>query len=122
MSKIAELSYQYYPPSQPNYIWHCPMPPFYPWQGGWGKGSTALNIFQKTQLRPEFHSYKEEGYHTVSRSGHCAALLQSPGPHPGHQLLLFGGCDSAEPEVAGHWSHGKIKVLSTHILLRVEGG
>ncbi|XP_010832002.1 PREDICTED: kelch domain-containing protein 9 [Bison bison bison] len=55
------------------------------------------------------YCYKEEGCHTASRSGHCAALLQSPGPHPGHQLLLFGGCNSAEPEVAGHWSHGKIK-------------
>uniref|UniRef100_A0A8C6FSN7 Kelch domain-containing protein 9 n=1 Tax=Moschus moschiferus TaxID=68415 RepID=A0A8C6FSN7_MOSMO len=57
------------------------------------------------------YCYKEEGCHTVSRSGHCAALLQSPGPHPGHQLLLFGGCNSAEPEVAGQWSHGKIKSL-----------
>ncbi|KAM9244085.1 kelch domain-containing protein 9 isoform 3-T3 [Dugong dugon] len=66
----------------------------------------------KTQLRPEYlhiHSYKEEGCHTASRSGHCAALLQTPGPHPAHQLLLFGGCNSAEPEVAGHWSYGKIK-------------
>nr|XP_014595122.2 kelch domain-containing protein 9 isoform X2 [Equus caballus] len=57
------------------------------------------------------YCYKEEGCHTVSRSGHCAALLQTPGPHAGHQLLLFGGCDSGEPEVAGHWSHGKIKAF-----------
>ncbi|MBZ3891118.1 Kelch domain-containing protein 9 [Sciurus carolinensis] len=55
------------------------------------------------------YCYKEEDCHTVSRSGHSAALLQIPGPHPGHQLLLFGGCNSAEPEVAGQWSHGKIK-------------
>ncbi|KFO18129.1 Kelch domain-containing protein 9 [Fukomys damarensis] len=55
------------------------------------------------------YCYKEEGCRTVSRSGHCAALLQTPGPHPGHQLLLFGGCSSAEPEVAGQWSHGKIQ-------------
>ncbi|KAM8814515.1 kelch domain-containing protein 9 [Rhynchonycteris naso] len=55
------------------------------------------------------YCYKEEGRHSFSRSGHCAALLPTPGPHPGHQLLLFGGCNSAEPEVAGHWSHGKIK-------------
>ncbi|XP_015347441.1 kelch domain-containing protein 9 isoform X2 [Marmota marmota marmota] len=54
------------------------------------------------------YCYKED-YHTVSRSGHCAALLQTPGPHPGHQLLLFGGCNSAEPEIAGQWSQGKIK-------------
>ncbi|XP_040491872.1 kelch domain-containing protein 9 isoform X3 [Ursus maritimus] len=53
--------------------------------------------------------YKEEGCHTASRSGHCAALLQTAGPHPAHQLLLFGGCNSPEPEVAGHWSQGKIK-------------
>ncbi|XP_023555595.1 kelch domain-containing protein 9 [Octodon degus] len=57
------------------------------------------------------YCYKEEGCRTASRSGHCAALLQTPGSHPGHQLLLFGGCNSAEPEVAGQWSHGKIKSL-----------
>ncbi|XP_063109612.1 kelch domain-containing protein 9 isoform X1 [Cavia porcellus] len=55
------------------------------------------------------YCYKEEGCHTASRSGHCAALLQTPGLHPGHQLLLFGGCNSAELEVAGQWTHGKIK-------------
>lgn len=55
------------------------------------------------------YCYKEERYHSVSRSGHCAALLPTSGPRPGHQLWLFGGCNSAEPEVAGHWSHGKIK-------------
>uniref|UniRef100_A0A452SLF2 Kelch domain-containing protein 9 n=1 Tax=Ursus americanus TaxID=9643 RepID=A0A452SLF2_URSAM len=55
------------------------------------------------------YCYKEEGCHTASRSGHCAALLQTAGPHPAHQLLLFGGCNSPEPEVAGHWSQGKIK-------------
>lgn len=54
------------------------------------------------------YRYKEEGCHTVSRSGHCAALLPTPGPRAGHQLLLFGGCKSAEPEVAAHWSPGKI--------------
>ncbi|XP_069334565.1 kelch domain-containing protein 9 [Eulemur rufifrons] len=59
--------------------------------------------------RARTYCYKEEGCHTASRSGHCAALLQTPGPHPGHQLLLFGGCNSGEPEVAGRWSHGKIK-------------
>ncbi|XP_035301855.1 kelch domain-containing protein 9 isoform X3 [Cricetulus griseus] len=77
----------------------------------WQSGKT-FDLFQKTQLRPEFlciNSYEEEGYHTVSRSGHCAALLPTAGPHPGHQLLLFGGCNSVEPEVAGQWSHGKIK-------------
>nr|XP_017201228.1 kelch domain-containing protein 9 isoform X2 [Oryctolagus cuniculus] len=65
------------------------------------------------KLDPGTHTYcyKEEDCHTVSRSGHCAALLQTPGPHPRHQLLLFGGCNSAEPEVAGHWSHGKIKAF-----------
>ncbi|XP_004613960.3 kelch domain-containing protein 9 [Sorex araneus] len=55
------------------------------------------------------YSYTEESYRTASRSGHCAALLQTPGPHPGHQLLIVGGCLSPESEVAGHWSWGKIK-------------
>nr|XP_019568489.1 PREDICTED: kelch domain-containing protein 9 isoform X2 [Rhinolophus sinicus] len=54
------------------------------------------------------YCYKEEGCHTASRSGHCAALLPVPGQRPGHQLLLFGGCKSAEPEVAGRWSAGQI--------------
>ncbi|XP_029789278.1 kelch domain-containing protein 9 [Suricata suricatta] len=66
----------------------------------------------KTQLRPErphIRSYKEEACHTASRSGHSAALLRTPGPRPGHQLVLFGGCTSADPEVAGHWGHGKLK-------------
>ncbi|XP_032705389.1 kelch domain-containing protein 9 isoform X1 [Lontra canadensis] len=55
------------------------------------------------------YCYKEEGCHTASRSGHCAALLPTSGHPPAHQLLLFGGCNSAEPEVAGHWGQGKIK-------------
>ncbi|KAM6219350.1 kelch domain-containing protein 9 isoform 2-T2 [Rhynchocyon petersi] len=63
----------------------------------------------KLDSRAHTYCYKEEGCHTASRSGHCAALLPTPGPHPGHQLLLFGGCNSAEPEVAGQWSYGKIK-------------
>ncbi|XP_047696661.1 kelch domain-containing protein 9 isoform X1 [Prionailurus viverrinus] len=89
------------------------LPPFHAWhhRKGLGKGQYSACIFQKTQLGPELlhiHSYKEEGCHTASRSGHCAALLQTPGPRPGHQLLLFGGCNSAEPEVAGHWSPGKL--------------
>uniref|UniRef100_A0A2K5C5P7 Kelch domain containing 9 n=1 Tax=Aotus nancymaae TaxID=37293 RepID=A0A2K5C5P7_AOTNA len=53
------------------------------------------------------YCYKEEGCHTASRSGHCAALLQIPGPHPGHQLLLFGGWNLAESEVAGLVSSGQ---------------
>ncbi|XP_037005969.1 kelch domain-containing protein 9 [Artibeus jamaicensis] len=55
------------------------------------------------------YCYTEEGCRSASRSGHCAALLPTPGPRPGHQLLLFGGCSSADPEVAGQWGRGKIK-------------
>ncbi|XP_072500102.1 kelch domain-containing protein 9 [Notamacropus eugenii] len=55
------------------------------------------------------YSYREEGGHTASRSGHCAALLRIGGPHSGHQLLLFGGCNSPEPEVAGRWGRGHIQ-------------
>ena len=103
------------------------LPPLHAWhhRKGLGKGQYSTCIFQKTQLRPELlhiHSYKEEGCHTASRSGHCAALLQTPGPRPGHQLLLFGGCNSTEPEVAGHWSHGKLGVPVDSQLVRVERG
>ncbi|KAK1329554.1 hypothetical protein QTO34_011759 [Cnephaeus nilssonii] len=63
------------------------------------------------RLDPGARTYWEESYRSASRSGHCAALLPAPGPRPGHQLLLFGGCDSAEPEVAGHWRQGEIRVL-----------
>lgn len=84
---------------------------------GWnrGKGSAALRFPRKPNSGPFLlpHSYKEEGCHTASRSGHCAALLPVPGQRPGHQLLLFGGCKSAEPEVAGRWSAGQITVLIT---------
>uniref|UniRef100_A0A7N5K0H6 Kelch domain containing 9 n=1 Tax=Ailuropoda melanoleuca TaxID=9646 RepID=A0A7N5K0H6_AILME len=79
---------------------------------GAGEQAVPTSVLRKTQLRPgrvHTHSYKEEGCHTASRSGHCAALLQTAGPQPAHQLLLFGGCNSPEPEVAGHWSPGKIK-------------
>ncbi|XP_045154432.1 kelch domain-containing protein 9 isoform X2 [Echinops telfairi] len=62
----------------------------------------------KLDLGARTYCYKEEGCHTTSRSGHCAALLPTAGAHPGHQLLLFGGCNSADAEVAGQWSYGKI--------------
>ncbi|KAM8999904.1 kelch domain-containing protein 9 isoform X1 [Sarcophilus harrisii] len=55
------------------------------------------------------YSYREEGCHTASRSGHSAALFRTGGPRPGHQLLLFGGCNSPAPEVAGHWGPGHIQ-------------
>lgn len=111
------------PPCPPTHA-TVPCLLFSPWPKGWGKGNSTY-VSQKTPLRPDcvrVPSYKEEGDHTASRSGHCAALLRGPGPRPAHQLLLFGGCSSAEPEVAGHWSPGTIKVLPTHTLLRVQGG
>ncbi|XP_043820604.1 kelch domain-containing protein 9 isoform X2 [Dromiciops gliroides] len=55
------------------------------------------------------YSYREEGCHTASRSGHCAALLRTGGPQSGYQLLLFGGCNSPEVEVAGRWGPGHVQ-------------
>ncbi|XP_074044234.1 kelch domain-containing protein 9 isoform X2 [Macrotis lagotis] len=55
------------------------------------------------------YSYRPEGLHTASRSGHCAALLRTGGPRPGHRLLLFGGCSAPEPDEAGRWGPGHIQ-------------
>lgn len=83
---------------------------------GWNRGKAVQHFGSpENPTQAEFllpHSYKEEGCHTASRSGHCAALLPAPGHRPGHQLLLFGGCKSAEPEVAGRWDPGQITVIT----------
>ncbi|XP_066466515.1 kelch domain-containing protein 9 [Tiliqua scincoides] len=53
--------------------------------------------------------YKEEESRTASRAGHSAMLLPSRGGKTsGYQLLVFGGRDSADLDVAGRWGHGKI--------------
>ncbi|XP_028911347.1 kelch domain-containing protein 9 [Ornithorhynchus anatinus] len=71
--------------------------------------------------RARTYSYREEDCHTASRSGHCAALLRTPGSRPGHQLLLFGGCSSAEPDLAGQWGPGEIQEERTRAPRLTEG-
>ncbi|XP_007438978.1 kelch domain-containing protein 9 [Python bivittatus] len=60
--------------------------------------------------------YKEEASRTASRAGHSAMLMPDYGPHgksSGYKLLVFGGRDSADCDVAGHWGKGKIHVEPT---------
>ncbi|XP_053134774.1 kelch domain-containing protein 9 [Hemicordylus capensis] len=61
--------------------------------------------------------YKEEESRTASRAGHSAMLLQdtsSSGKSSGYKLVVFGGRDSADFDVAGRWGKGKIHVDSAH--------
>lgn len=51
--------------------------------------------------------YKEEDLRLASRAGHSAMLLHDPG---GYRLVVFGGRDSCDVEVAGRWSKTKIHV------------
>lgn len=51
--------------------------------------------------------YKEEESRTASRAGHSAMLLRDAG---GYQLVVFGGRDSSDCEMAGRWGKGKIHV------------
>uniref|UniRef100_A0A8C0GZ25 Kelch domain containing 9 n=1 Tax=Chelonoidis abingdonii TaxID=106734 RepID=A0A8C0GZ25_CHEAB len=55
--------------------------------------------------------YKEEESRTASRAGHSAMLLRDTG---GYQLVVFGGRDSSDCEVAGRWGKGKIHLESIH--------
>uniref|UniRef100_A0A8C6VI40 Kelch domain containing 9 n=1 Tax=Naja naja TaxID=35670 RepID=A0A8C6VI40_NAJNA len=60
-----------------------------------------------------FTLHLQRGITTASRAGHSAMLLQDYGPlgkSSGYKLLVFGGRDSADCDVAGHWSKGKLHV------------
>ncbi|KAJ7307536.1 hypothetical protein JRQ81_009561 [Phrynocephalus forsythii] len=57
--------------------------------------------------------YKEEESRTASRAGHSAMLLResgSGGKGSGYQLMVFGGRDSSDMDMAGRWGKGKIHV------------
>uniref|UniRef100_A0A6J0V301 Kelch domain-containing protein 9 isoform X1 n=2 Tax=Pogona vitticeps TaxID=103695 RepID=A0A6J0V301_9SAUR len=61
--------------------------------------------------------YKEEESRTASRAGHSAVLLREGGSGSkgsGYKLVVFGGRDSADLDVAGRWGKGKIHVDSVH--------
>ncbi|XP_048369361.1 kelch domain-containing protein 9 isoform X1 [Sphaerodactylus townsendi] len=63
------------------------------------------------------YSYREEASRTSSRAGHSAMLLHetsSGGKSRGYKLVVFGGRDSADFDVAGQWGKGKIHVDSVH--------
>ncbi|KAF7238342.1 Kelch domain-containing protein 9 [Varanus komodoensis] len=55
--------------------------------------------------------YEEEASRTASRAGHSAMLVREARPggrSSGYALLVFGGRDSADLDVAGRWEKGKI--------------
>nr|XP_028565302.1 kelch domain-containing protein 9 isoform X2 [Podarcis muralis] len=61
--------------------------------------------------------YKEEESRTASRAGHSAMLLRETTPigkSSGYNLVVFGGRDSADFDIAGHWGKSKIHVDSVH--------
>ncbi|XP_026543344.1 kelch domain-containing protein 9 [Notechis scutatus] len=86
-------------------------------EGGLRTQRRYASIFTlRLQLSSKTYWYKEEESRTASRAGHSAMLLQDYGPlgkSSGYKLLVFGGRDSAECDVAGHWSKGKLHVEST---------
>lgn len=54
--------------------------------------------------------YKEEESRTASRAGHSAMLLREGGRGHGYKLMVFGGRDSADCDVAGRWGKGQVHV------------
>nr|XP_060613829.1 kelch domain-containing protein 9 [Anolis sagrei ordinatus] len=57
--------------------------------------------------------YEEEESRTASRAGHSAMLLPEGGPAGkirGYKLVVFGGRDSADCDIAGRWPKGQIQV------------
>ncbi|XP_069074379.1 kelch domain-containing protein 9 [Pleurodeles waltl] len=73
----------------------------------------TLRVNAKTKT----YWYKEEPSRTASRSGHCAMLLHSKGrdgKDAGYNLLVFGGRDSSDVEMAGHWGKDKMHVDTIH--------
>ncbi|XP_006004957.2 kelch domain-containing protein 9 [Latimeria chalumnae] len=61
--------------------------------------------------------YREVPSRTASRAGHSAVLVPDSGTgrsSSGHKLVVFGGRDSMECDIVGHWSKEKIHVESVH--------
>ncbi|XP_072284187.1 kelch domain-containing protein 9 [Pyxicephalus adspersus] len=61
---------------------------------------------------PKTYSYKEEEWHTASRSGHSAVLVRDGAKRTkkvGYSLYVFGGRESATVEVVGHWGQDKVQ-------------
>lgn len=51
--------------------------------------------------------------HAASRSGHSAVLLRSDTKRTrnvGHYLYVFGGRESSEVDVVGHWGKDEVQV------------
>ncbi|CAI9569020.1 unnamed protein product, partial [Staurois parvus] len=62
----------------------------------------GLNASSKT------YRYKEEEWHTASRSGHSAVLLRSDTKKVGYSLYVFGGRESSTVDVIGRWGRDKV--------------
>ncbi|XP_069463291.1 kelch domain-containing protein 9 [Ambystoma mexicanum] len=67
--------------------------------------------------------YKEEASRTASRSGHSAMLVHNKGLNDkdaGYKLLVFGGRESTEVDVAGHWGREKMHIDTIHAPKLIE--
>ncbi|XP_068107547.1 kelch domain-containing protein 9 isoform X2 [Hyperolius riggenbachi] len=66
----------------------------------------------RVDARSKTYTYKEEGMHAASRSGHSAFLLKTDtnnGKRVSYSLCVFGGREASMPDVVGHWSRDKVQ-------------
>ncbi|XP_030043281.1 kelch domain-containing protein 9 [Microcaecilia unicolor] len=93
-------------------------------EGGLRTQRRYANVYTlRVNANTKTYWYREEASRTASRAGHSAMLLQERGKDgrsTGHKLLVFGGRESSEPDIAGRWSKEKIHVETVHAPKLIE--